>query len=121
MDAVTAEFQSITRRLAEADSGEAQFAVHQEYYRLCDRVSTMTTLAHIRHDADVTDQFYEKEQNYYDETTPLLTNLILNYQKQLYHSPFRPYLEEKIGKVAFRNIELAFRSFDESIITLKQE
>ena len=121
MDAVTAEFQSLTRRLAEADSGEAQFAVHQEYYRLCDRVSTMTTLAHIRHDADVTDQFYEKEQNYYDETTPLLTNLILNYQKQLYHSPFRPYLEEKIGKVAFRNMELAFRSFDESIITLKQE
>ena len=121
MDAVSSDFQSLIHRFAAADSGEAQFKIHQEYYTLCDKVSTMATLAQIRHDVDVSDAFYEAEQKYYDEKMPLLTNLILNYQKQLYHSPFRSTLEERIGRVAFRNMELSFRSFDEKIISLKQE
>ena len=120
-DALAGQFARLTRRLSEADSGPAQFEVHREYYALCDHASTMITLAHIRHDADVTDKFYEQEQAYYDEKLPLLTGLILDYQKQLYRSPFRPWLEGRIGRVAFRNMDLAFRSFDERIIGLKQE
>ena len=120
-DAVTARFHALTDRFAQADSGAEQFQIHKEYYTLCDHISTMATLAHIRHDMDVTDKFYEGEQAYYDEKMPLLTGLILSYQKQLYHSPHRPFLEEKLGAVAFRNMELAFRSFDDRIIGLKQE
>ena len=120
-DAAAARFRDLTDRFARADSGPEQFAVHREFYALCSRVDTMATLAHIRHDMDVTDKFYEGEQAYYDEKTPLLTGLIQAYQKQLWHSPFRPFLEEKIGPVAFRNMELAFRSFDDRIIGLKQE
>lgn len=89
-DQLTQQFQELTRRLSQADSGEAQFQIHREYYQLCDRAATMATLAHIRHDMDVTDKFYEQEQAYYDEKLPLLTGLILAYQKQLYRSPYRP-------------------------------
>jgi M3 family oligoendopeptidase len=79
------------------------------------------TIAHIRHDVDTSDQFYDQEQEYYDQVTPEFTNLQQQYQQLLYESPFRPYLEEKIGPVAFRNIELARKSFDEKLIPLLQE
>ena len=52
---------------------------------------------------------------------PEIRNLNTAYQKKLYESPFRPYLEEKIGKVAFKNMELAMRSVDEKILPLMQE
>ena len=39
----------------------------------------------------------------------------------MYESPYRAYLEEKIGPVAFKNMELSLKSFDEKLIPLQQE
>ena len=82
---------------------------------------TESTLAEIRHDIDMTDEFYKGEQDFYDAVMPDIQNLNVRYQKMLFHSKFRPYLEEKIGKVAFKNIELAMKSVDEKILPLMQE
>ena len=121
IEEVKKEFTQLMQEFDAAQDGAAQFAVHQRYYKLCDRVMTQMTIAQIRHDIDMTDPFYEKEQEYYDETAPVLQNLVVTYQKKLYESSFRPYLEEKIGPVAFKNIELAMRSVDEKILPLMQE
>jgi M3 family oligoendopeptidase len=110
----------ISRQKA-AKSGEEQFEIHKEYYALSDEIRTSLELCMIRHDIDVTDEFYETEQNYYDEVTPEIETLNTAYYQVLYESPYRSFLEEKIGKVAFKNIELAMKSMDESIISLKQE
>ena len=118
---VEAEMKELMKELEEAESGEAQFAVHQKYYALTDRVSTLMTIAQIRFDGDTSDEFYDKEHQYYDEKGPLYSNLVLEYQKKLYASPYRAYLEEKIGPVAFKNMELAQKSMNEKIIPLMQE
>ena len=104
-----------------AKSGEEQFAVHQKYYALTDKVSTMMTIAQIRFDIDTSDTFYDEEHKYYDEQGPIFSNLVLAYQKKLYESPYRAYLEEKIGPVAFKNMELAQKSMSEKLIPLMQE
>lgn len=104
-----------------AKSGEEQFAVHEKYYALCDEVYTNMTIAKIRHDIDTKDAFYDKEQEYYDEMNPKLMNLQIAYQKLLYDSPYRAYLEEKIGPVAFKSMELAMKANDERLIPLQQE
>ena len=121
VEQVEAQMNEIRKRFQEAKSGEEQFEIHKEYYKIMDDVSTMSTIAHIRHDVDTTDEFYNKEQDFYDEVGPQLDNLVVKYQKLLWESPYRSYLEEKIGKVAFKNIELGLKSFDESIISLMQE
>lgn len=121
MDAVRKDMKQLMERLDRASSGEEQFAVHQDYYKITDHVMTLMTLAQIRSDIDMTDEFYSKEQEYYDSVQPEIRNLNTAYQKKLYESPFRPYLEEKIGKVAFKNMELAMRSVDEKILPLMQE
>lgn len=118
---VTEEFKQLMEEFDAAKSGEEQFAVHRKYYALTDRVSTMMTIAHIRHDVDTTDEFYDAEQSYYDEKSPELSNLMVAYQKKMYDSPYRDYLIEKIGPVAFKNMELSLKSFDEKLIPLMQE
>lgn len=104
-----------------AKDGEEQFAIHQKYYALTDKVNTLMTIANIRYDADTTDEFYSKEHEYYNEKSPIYYNLTLEYEKKLYASPYREKLVEKIGPVAFKNMEIAQKAMDERLIPLMQE
>ena len=121
IDKLASEFKSLEEALDRAASGEEQFEVHKKYYELTNHAATNMTIAEIRHDIDMTDEFYSAEQDYYDEKRPVYSNMIVSYQKKLYNSPYRAYLEEKIGPVAFKNIELAMKSVDEKIVPLMQE
>lgn len=115
------ELRELMQELQSAGSGEEQFEIHRKFYRLHDRVQTQATICSIRHTVDTTDEFYEKEQNYYDEQMPAYSNLCVEYQKILFHSPYRAVLEEKIGPVAFRNTEIAMKSVSDEVIPLMQQ
>lgn len=121
MEAAEKEFKQIMDEFKAAKSGEEQFAVHQKYYKLRNKLYTCATIAHIRHDIDTMDEFYSKEQDYIDEISPALDNLEIAYTKLVFESQYRTYLEEKIGPVAFKNMELSQKAMDEKLIPLKQE
>lgn len=120
-DRVDEELTGLIRELEAAKSGEEQFAVHQRFYKLTDHVQTLMTIGEVRHDINTVDEFYEKERKYYDEMRPVYQNKVLEYMQKLYASPYREYLERKIGPVAFKNMEVAMKAFDERVITLSQE
>ena len=121
IEAFQEEGKKILKEFKEAQSGEEQFEVHKKYYKLINKMSTARILAQLRHDGDVTDKFYTEEQDYYDEISPKVTAFENEYKKELFNTKFRDYMEEKIGKIAFKDIEFDLKSFDESLIPLKQE
>ena len=82
-EAVEKELRGLMEEFEKAASGEEQFAVHEKYYVLTGRVNTLMTIAHIRYDVDISDEFYKAEQEYYDEKEPIYRNLILEYEKKL--------------------------------------
>ena len=108
-------------KIKEAKSGEEVFAVHKEFYKLSSDFFTSFTLANIRHDIDTTDEFYDQENEFYDEAIPVIMNCMNEYQRALFESPYRAFMEEKIGKVVFKNIEIALKSMDEKLIPFMQE
>ena len=118
---VEKEMQELMTAFDQASNGEEQFEIHKKYYDLSDRVNTLMTIAMIRFNGNTSDEYYTREQEYYDEQVPVYSNLVLEYQKKLYESPYRAYLEKKIGSVAFKNIELARKAMDEKLIPLMQE
>lgn len=120
-DEVEKEMQALMDAFDAAKSGEEQFEVHKKFYELTGRVSTLFTISHIRFDIDTTDEFYEKEHEYYDEKLPVYENMVLAYNEKLYQSPYREYLESVIGPVAFKNMEIAKKAMDEKLIPLMQE
>ena len=119
--AVIAQAEEIIQRASQAKSGEEQFEIHQEFNKLMDHVRTLYTIAHIRRDGDVTDEFYDGEKSYYDEKLPELNAVTNAYKKVLFATPYRQYMEEKIGPVAFKSMELEMKCFDDSLIPLMQE
>lgn len=120
-DEVERQIRDLMGKFDEAKSGAEQFELHKQYYQISGRVATLYTIAHIRFDADMTNAFYKGEKEYYDEKLPLYDNLVLEYQKKLYDSPFREELVGFIGPVAFKNMEIAAKAMDEKLIPLMQE
>ena len=51
----------------------------------------------------------------------MLQSLVVAYQNKLMQTEFRPELEARIGKVAFRNMEIAAKAMDDRLIPLMQE
>ena len=121
IDAACRQLQELKEAFRNASSGDEQFAVHKRFYELSSRIETLITIASIRNDIDMTDPFYEGERKYYDEKLPVLENSLIAYQSELLASPYRSRLEEIIGPVAFRNMELAAKTMDERIVPLMQE
>lgn len=121
IETIKIQMSELIKRFKEAGSGEEQFNIHKEYYEFSNHIYTMITLANIRHDIDTTDEFYDAEQNYIDENEPLLEPLMDEYNRAFYESKYRDYLEKKVGRVAFKNLELKLRSFTPEMVPLKQE
>lgn len=121
IEAFEKEGSEITKEFNAAKDGAEQFLAHKKYYSLMSKVRTAMILAGMRHDGDVSNKFYEAEQEYYDEISPKIQSFEVKYQKMLYNSKFRSYLESKIGQVPFKDIEIQMKAFDDVLIPLKQE
>ena len=107
MDDVKSFFEKLIEDSKNAKSGQEQFELHKKYYEFIGDVYTNLKLGVFRHNIDTTEEFYSKENDYIDEITPLISKYINDYNKVLFDSPFRSFLEEKISKVAFKNIEIS--------------
>lgn len=83
------ELSDLTKALDKAESVEEVFSIHKKYYKMQDDVMTAMVLANFRNNIDMTDEFYEKEKDYYDEKMPGFWNAMVDYQKKLYHSPLQ--------------------------------
>lgn len=115
------EFNNLFTNFAKAKSGEEQFEAHKYFYHIMKNYETMSTIAMIRHDMNIKEEFYASEQDYYDNMSPQIDSLNNQYMKMVYDSPYRDFLENMIGPVAFKNIELRLKSFDEKLIPLIQK
>ena len=121
LDEVKSFFEQLIADSKNAKSKEEQFELHKKYYEYTNDVWTNILVAKFRFDCDTSDQYYSKENDYIDEITPILSQYDNDYKKVLFESPYRTYLEEKISRVAFKNIELANKSISEKILPLMKE
>ena len=121
VDAVRAEIDKYIAELKNAASAAEQIKIIFEHEEAQKKYSTMSTVASIRNSIDTRDEFYEKEIEYIDENSPLIEEKEQEFLSALLESKFRPELEERFGKLMFKKIEIAKRSFDPKIIPLMQE
>ena len=84
-------------------------------------ISTLCSLAYVRHTIDTKDSFYEKESDYIDEISPVLQEIDQKINLSLLNSLFRSRLEEKFGSLLFQNLEISVRCMKPEIMELMQE
>ncbi|MBK8722211.1 MAG: M3 family oligoendopeptidase [Saprospiraceae bacterium] len=78
-------------------------------------------ICYIRHTINTKDAFYEAENSFFDNYSPIFSNFISKYYKALIHHQFRSELEAHFGKQLFRIAELSIKTFDPAIIEDLQE
>lgn len=115
------EMAALKERFRAAVCGEEQFKVHQDLYLLKDHIMTERTLSEIRNSVNTKDEFYDAEETYYNAFDPEFAMELKEYGELMLESPYRDYLEEKIGKLAFVNLELDKKAFSEETKELKKE
>lgn len=116
------KFKELIAAFGEAGTLEAQSEIMTEINSLRSRFDTAAQLVYVRHSIDTNDEFYKAEQEFMDETTPVVQEYVTDYYKALVNSEFRMGLEGKWGTQLFRLAELALKTFSPEIIEdLQQE
>jgi hypothetical protein len=119
------ESKALYIRLAEeaknAKSEDELFKLIAEHEKAYSHITSMSTLAYIRHTIDTEDKFYDEENKFSDENMPLLQEDFLAFAKMLIDSPFRPEIEKKYGTLLLKNIEMQLKCFSPEIVPLLQE
>ena len=113
--------ETIIEEFEKASSPTEADTAFLEWDKEMSHIETMMSLAYARNTINTADEFYEKEVEYIDEISPLISELELGFTKKLLASPFRPELEEKYGSVLFLNAEMSLKAFSPEIITETQE
>ena len=121
IDAVKKQFEELIGSFSKADSAEKQCEIMDKVINLRNHIDTMITLVSIRHSINTADDFYDKENDYCDEISPLLYGFTTDFYKALVTSKFRKELEDKYGKFLFDQAECSLKTFNEEVIPQLQE
>ena len=121
IDAVKKQFEELIDSFKKADNAEKQYEIMDKVINLRNHIDTMTTLVSIRHSINTADDFYDKENDYCDEISPLLYGFTTDFYEALVTSKFRKELEDKYGKFLFDQAECSLKTFNEEVIPQLQE
>ena len=121
IDAVKKQFEELIDSFRKADNAEKQYEIMDKVINLRNYIDTMTTLVSIRHSINTADDFYDKENDYCDEISPLLYGFTTDFYEALVTSKFRKELEDKYGKFLFDQAECSLKTFNEEVIPQLQE
>ncbi len=110
------EMDDLLETMSNDISLDQEIQIVQEVFDLQDEVDTMQQLVGIRHSLDTRDKFYEEEQNFFDENSPIIQELNQKFIEKLLSSNNRKGLEEEYGSLLFEQAELAKKTFTAEII-----
>ena len=121
LEKIKAEFSRLIESFKKAKNMKRQVAAFDEIIKLRNHIETMQTLVSIRHSVDTNDEFYDKENEYMDEISPILFGFTNDFYKTLVNSKFKDELVEKYGKFLFDLAENTLKTFSPEIIPDAQE
>lgn len=120
-DELIKKIKEFGERFDKANSASEQLDILKDYCSFNDEVSTMGVLSFIRFSQNTKDEFYTKENDFFDEVNPEISLATVEFAKKIYNSKFRKELEEVFTPQFFKSIELDMKISDERLVPLKVE
>ena len=121
LEKIKKEFSELIESFEKAENVEGQVNAFDEIIKLRNHIETMQTLVSVRHSIDTNDEFYDKENEYMDEISPILFGFTNDFYKALVNSKFKDELIKKYGKFLFDLAENTLKTFSPEIIPDAQE
>ena len=127
------KFEEFKYERPELSEVRKQYALYEEKMKACQdadefmvlfkeinqfrgHLSSMMALASLRYTIDTSDEFYVKENDYWDENSPYYQQCNNQFYRTILESPLRKQLEERIPSTFFQLIENELKCFDEVIM-----
>ena len=120
-DKVKELFLTLISQINNAKGYEEQNKYIKELNDVRKNIETMSTLASIRNSINTADEFYDKEQNYWDEYGPLYTKLNADFYKAIVNSKFKENIKNEYSEQFYKICENSLKSFSVDIIPYLQE
>ena len=121
LDKIKNELAKATEIVKNSNNFKEVEKVISEVNQLKADYSTMESLCYIRYTVNTLDEFYTKEQDFFDEFGPIVSGYLNEYNKALVASPILDKLVERYGKKIFDEVKLELTTFSEDIIPELQE
>ena len=121
LEKIKGEFSELIGSFEKAENVEGQIEAFDKIIKLRNHIETMQTLVSIRHSINTNDEFYDKENEYMDEISPILFGFTNDFYKALVNSKFKEELIKKYGKLLFDLAENTLKVFSNEIIPDAQE
>jgi M3 family oligoendopeptidase len=114
------EFIEATKKnlelIGENESAEVEIKAIKNIFDLNDEMDSMITLVSIRNSLNTQDEFYEKEQDFFNENIPELQQYEHIFSQKILKSKNRDELEKVFGELMFKQAELRQKTFDPKVI-----
>lgn len=94
-------FEKLVKQVQEAASYEGLKELLKKAERVQNKLMTACTIASIRHTLDTTDTYYEKEDEYINNTIPTVMPKFLAFDAAVMNSPFRDDIEKGVRETVF--------------------
>ncbi|MBM7659638.1 M3 family oligoendopeptidase [Bacillus mesophilus] len=107
---------ALLTKFDQAQTADEQNQIMKEINGLRNDYSTMYNISYVRHTIDTNDEFYQAENDFYDESNPIMQKVTTTFYKSLVSSPFRTELENKWGSHLFNLAELELKTFSPEVI-----
>lgn len=120
-EAAKSYFAKLNERVQAASSFEELKKLIEEEEKYSSKISTMTTIASIRHTVDTSDEFYDKEDEYINNAYPELLPSLQAYRFSLLNSPFKEEIDREYGEFFLKSVKLSFDAFSEKNVGLMQK
>ena len=109
-------FELLLEKFAKADSFEEQSKIFEQINESRQEFSSMNSLCRIRHTIDTRDEFYEKENEFFDQNSPTYEALNNRFYRLIVESKFRKDLEKQWGSQLFIIADLTLKTFQPTIL-----
>ena len=121
IDTLSSELNTIKEQLENAKDPDQQIKAYDKADKIIRGYQTMGSLAYVRHTINTKDEFYDKENDFFDENGPVVEDLLHKINTVLLKSPFIEELKKRYGELLFLNTEISLRCFSSEIVDLAKE
>lgn len=115
------KIEELTKLMDKSNSFKEFEKYMNEVNKIRKHILTMNTVSSIRFSINTKDKFYKNENSYWDETSPLFSDLDMLFYRSILNSNFEKEIVEKYGKQFYRYIETLVNSFSKDIIPMLQK
>lgn len=113
------DYEKFLKQLSNENNPQAFRRIFDSFNEFRGHIDSMRTLCQIRHTIDTSDKFYDEENDYWDNTSPLLQEYEVAFAKLLLECKFKDELN--IPETYFKIAENSLKSFSPLIIEDLQE